>query len=86
MGLGPEMADMTAGGGLEVGRGGATAVCCRIPGGSREAEFSTAAPGLVTGWVGSLGMPAALYMAIKDTAEENAQSSPACFRSSTKSC
>ena len=54
MGLGPEMADMTAGGGLEVGRGGATAVCCRIPGGSREAEFSTAAPGLVTGWVGSL--------------------------------
>ena len=57
MGLGPEMADMTAGGGLEVGRGGATAVCCRIPGGSREAEFSTAAPGLVTGWVGSLGMP-----------------------------
>ena len=49
------MADMTDGGGLEVCLGAAD--CCRTPGGGREVACSTVGPGLVTGWVGSLGMP-----------------------------
>ena len=51
IGLGPAMADMTEGGGLEVCLGAAD--CCNTPGGGREV-WSTVGPGLVTGCVGSL--------------------------------